>query len=63
MPYLPANLPYEADRKKADFYVSFTKDGCDKEMRGRKVAEVDRLGTRLSVVLDLRPVDFAKGGH
>ena len=63
MPYLPANLPYEADRKKADFYVSFTKDGCDKQVRGRKVAEVDRLGTRLSVVLDLRPVDFAKGGH
>ena len=62
MPYLPANLRYEADRKKADFYVSFTKDGCDKEMRGRKIAEVARLGTRLSVVLDLRPVDLAKGG-
>jgi len=63
MPYLPANLRYEADRNKADFYVSFTNDNCDKSIAGRKVAEVTRLGTRLSVVLDLRPVDLAKRGR
>ncbi len=63
MPYLPANLIYEANRNKADFYVSFTKDNCDKSIAGRKVAEVTQLGTRLSVVLDLRPVDLAKRGR
>jgi hypothetical protein len=63
MPYLPSNLIYEANRNKADFYVSFTKDDCDKSIVGHKVAEVTRLGTRLSVVLDLRPVDLAKRGR
>lgn len=63
MPYLPSNLRYEADRKRADFYVSFTKDGCDKQVAGTKIAEVARMGTRLSVVLDLRPVDLAKTEH
>jgi len=56
MPYLPANLIYEADRAKADFYIAFTKDRCDRSIAGRPVVEVARLGTRLSVVLDLHPL-------
>jgi hypothetical protein len=63
MPYLPANLVYEADRKKADFYIAFTKDGCDRSIAGRKVAEVARLGVRLSVVLDLRPLAISQAHH
>jgi len=62
MPYLPPNLLYEADRSKADFYIAFTKDNCDKSIAGRRVAEVAREGTRLSVVLELRPTALAQGG-
>ncbi|HYM02868.1 MAG TPA: glycosyltransferase family 39 protein [Stellaceae bacterium] len=54
MDFLPPQLVYVADRTKADFYVAFTKDGCDKSIAGRPVARVERLGTLLSVVLDLR---------
>ena len=60
MPYLPRNLHYEADRTKADFYVAFTKDKCDKSIVGHPIAEVARLGTRLTVVLDLHPLNLAK---
>jgi hypothetical protein len=52
--YLPPNLVYTEDRDKADFYIAFTMDGCDKSIPGRPVARVERLGTLLSVVLDLR---------
>jgi hypothetical protein len=60
MPYLPRNLQYEADRTKADFYIAFTKDKCDKSIVGQPIAEVARLGTRLTVVLDLHPLNLAK---
>jgi hypothetical protein len=50
-PYLPPNLRYEDNRDRADFFIAFTQDGCDHLMKGREVAEVDRLGARLSVVL------------
>jgi hypothetical protein len=62
-PYLPPNLHYEEDRDRADFFIAFTQDGCDHLMKGREVAEVDRLGARLSVVLALSHARLAtKGG-
>ncbi len=61
-PYLPANLHYEENRERADFFIAFTQDNCDKLMHGQKVAEVDRLGARLSVVLALRPPILATQG-
>jgi len=61
LPYLPGNFSYEDDPKKADFFIAFTKDGCDKIFPGTKVAEVDRLGTRLSVVLRMNPLAVATG--
>ncbi|HEY3919270.1 MAG TPA: glycosyltransferase family 39 protein [Stellaceae bacterium] len=59
-PYLPPNLVYEDRRDRAEFFIAFTQDNCDKLMHGAKVAEVDRLGTRLSVVLDLRQPQLAR---
>jgi hypothetical protein len=50
-PYLPPNLHYEENRDRADFFIAFTQDNCDHLMKGQEVAEVDRLGARLSVVL------------
>jgi hypothetical protein len=58
-PYLPANLRYEDDRDRADFFIALTQDGCDHLMKGREVAEVDRLGARLSVVLALSHLQLA----
>jgi len=52
-PYLPANLRYEENRDRADFFIAFTQDDCDQLMKGRKIVEIDRLGARLSVVLAL----------
>jgi hypothetical protein len=52
--FLPPQLVYVADRNTADFYIAFTKDGCDKSIAGKPVARVERLGTLLSIVLDLR---------
>lgn len=60
MPCLPANLVYEADRTRVDAYIAFTEDRCDMSIAGRQVAEVARLGTRLSIVLDLRPMALAE---
>jgi hypothetical protein len=59
-PYLPPNLRYEEDRSRADFFIAFTQDNCDKLMSGRPIAEVDRLGARLSVVLALDHSVLAK---
>ncbi len=52
--YFPNNLVYESDWHKADFYVAFTKDECNRSVPGREILRVERLGTLLSAVLDLR---------
>jgi hypothetical protein len=63
-PYLPPNLHYEENRDRADFFIAFTQDHCDQLMKGREVAEVDRLGARLSVVLAVsRPSLATKAGR
>jgi hypothetical protein len=52
--YFPKNFIYEADWRRADFYIAFTKDGCNRSVPGREMIRVERLGTLLSAVLDLR---------
>jgi len=61
-PYLPPNLHYEENRSRADFFIAFTQDNCDQLMKGREVAEVDRLGARLSVVLAVSRPSLATNG-
>lgn len=60
LPYLPSNFRFVDNPRKADFFIAFTKGGCDKSVPGVTIAEVDRLGTRLSVVLDRRAIVAGK---
>ncbi len=52
--YFPKNLVYESDWRRADFYIAFTKDNCNRSVPGREIYRVERIGTLLSAVLDLR---------
>jgi hypothetical protein len=54
IPFFPKNFVYEANRDRADFYIAFTRHACDRSIDGGTVYRVERLGTLLSVVLDLR---------
>jgi Dolichyl-phosphate-mannose-protein mannosyltransferase len=52
--FFPANFRFTRQQSKADFFVAFTKDNCDRSLPGRPVYRVERMGTLLSVVLDRR---------
>ena len=52
--FFPDNLVYTTDRAKADFFIAFTKDNCDKSLPGQEVFRVERMGALLSIVLDRR---------
>ena len=52
--YFPSNFRFTRDRPKADFFIAFTKDNCDRSLPGRPVYRVERMGALLSVVLDRR---------
>jgi hypothetical protein len=52
--FFPANFRFTRKQDKADFFVAFTKDNCDRSLPGRPVYSVERMGTLLSVVLDRR---------
>ena len=52
--YFPSNFRFTRDRTKADFFIAFTKDNCDRSLPGRPVYRVERMGALLSVVLDRR---------
>ena len=54
--YFPKNFRYTRLRDRAEFFIAFTKDNCDRTLPGRKIYEVERLGVILSVVLDRRPI-------
>jgi Dolichyl-phosphate-mannose-protein mannosyltransferase len=54
--YFPPNFIYTADAKSADFFIAFTKDGCDKSLPGKEIYRVERMDTVLSVVLDRRAI-------
>jgi len=52
--YFPANFVFTKDRSRADFFIAFTKDDCQKALPGREVYRVERMGVLLSIVLDHR---------
>ena len=52
--YFPANFRFTRQRTKADFFIAFTKDNCDRSLPGQPVYRVERMGVLLSVVLDRR---------
>lgn len=58
--YFPANLHYVRQPSRADFYIAFTKDNCDRKLSGQPVYHVERMGALLSVVLDRRGVLAAR---
>jgi hypothetical protein len=59
--YFPANFRFTRQLTRADFFIAFTKDNCDRSLPGRAVYRVERMGALLSVVLDRRDVVAEKG--
>jgi hypothetical protein len=58
--YFPPNFIFENDRERAEFFIAFTKDNCNKQLPGREIYRVQRMGVTLSVVLDRRGILAAK---
>ena len=54
--YFPGNFRFVHRRDKADFFIAFTKDNCDRVLPGRPIYRVERMGALLSVVLDRRDI-------
>ena len=54
--YFPGNFRFVHRRENADFFIAFTKDNCDRALKGRPVYRVERMGALLSVVLDRRDI-------
>jgi hypothetical protein len=54
--YFPPNFRFVRDPSRADFFVAFTKDNCDRSLPGRPIYRVDRMGALLSLVLDRREI-------
>ena len=52
--YFPPNFRFVRDRARADFFIAFTKDNCDRSLPGRPIYRVERMGALLSLVLDRR---------
>lgn len=52
--FFPKNLVLSGDEKKADFYISNTRLGCDKVFDGDTIITVERDDAILSVVKDRR---------
>jgi Dolichyl-phosphate-mannose-protein mannosyltransferase len=52
--YFPPNFIFTPDRANAEFVIAFTKDECNKMVRGKEIYRVEKMGTLLSVVLDRR---------
>jgi hypothetical protein len=52
--YFPKTLSLATDEREADFYISVTRLGCDKEYDGDTIITVDRDDATLSVVKDRR---------
>jgi hypothetical protein len=59
--YFPANFRFTRQLARADFFIAFTKDNCNRSLPGRPVYQVERMGALLSVVLDRRYVLAEQG--
>jgi hypothetical protein len=58
--FFPKNFVFATEREKADFFIAFTKDDCNKSLPGKEIYRVERMGALLSVVLDRRDWAAAK---
>jgi hypothetical protein len=54
--YFPDNFRLMHRADKAEFFVAFTKDNCDRSLPGVPVYRVERMGALLSIVLDRRDI-------
>jgi hypothetical protein len=54
--YFPPNFRFVRDRSRADFFIAFTKDNCERSLPGRPIYRVERMGALLSLVLDRREI-------
>ncbi len=54
--YFPGNFRFTYQRDKADFFIAFTKDNCDRALPGKPIYRVKRMGALLSVVIDRREI-------
>jgi hypothetical protein len=54
--YFPGNFRFVHRRDRADFFIAFTKDNCDRALPGRPIYRVERMGALLSLVLDRRDI-------
>ena len=54
--FFPANFRLVHQPSKADFFIAFTQDNCDRSLPGTPVYRVERMGALLSVVLDRREI-------
>jgi len=52
--YFPPNFRFLRDSARAEFFIAFTKDDCDRSLPGRPIYRVERLRALLSLVLDRR---------
>jgi hypothetical protein len=52
--YFPDNFRLLHQQNKAEFFIAFTKDNCDRSLPGKPIYQVERMGALLSVVLDRR---------
>jgi hypothetical protein len=59
--FFPPNFRLVRDRARADFFIAFTKDNCDRSLPGRPVYRVERMGALLSLVLDRRAFIAGQG--
>jgi dolichyl-phosphate-mannose-protein mannosyltransferase len=60
--YFPPNFRFTRQVPNADFFITFTKDNCDRSLPGRPVYRVERMGALLSVVLDRRDLVAERRG-
>jgi hypothetical protein len=54
--YFPDNFRLLHQRDKAEFFIAFTKDNCDRSLPGKPIYQVERMGALLSVVIDRRDI-------
>ena len=54
--YFPGNFRLLHQQDKAEFFIAFTKDNCDRSLPGKPIYQVERMGALLSVVLDRRDI-------
>lgn len=61
--YFPNNFIFDDHREEAEFFITFTKDDCNKSVPGKVIYRVERMGTLLSEVIDRRDILARREKH